>query len=140
MTATSGADRPTPREQIADVLATHVIVSLSGVVVRCSCGWDSTSRIIDGLARVSENRAHLADALLPVVERAKAEAAAEALEEAADELDTRAVELWSAYKGAPPTDPRRASPHTEGESDGWENAGTHVRNLAVALRSQGGGR
>lgn len=76
-----------------------------------------------------------AAALLPTVDALIREGAAKALEQAADDLDTRAVELWRVYKSGPPTDPRRANTHTEGESDGWENAGTAVRARAAALRA-----
>ena len=75
--------------------------------------------------------------VLAVVVQAAIDAAVTAeLEAAAEELDDRAMELWRAYKSASPNDPRRASPHTEGESDGWENAGNALR-ARVAARNGG---
>ena len=61
---------------------------------------------------------------------------ADEMDAAADALDTEAVELWRLYTSAPPSDSRRADPLTEGQSDGWENAATAVRDRAAALRSQ----
>ncbi len=106
---------------------------LSGGDARTQLAEVLHERLPDSMSRAECNA--LLDALLPVVARIADERAAEALEQAADALDTRAVELWNAYKSAPPTDPRRASPHTEGESDGWENAGTAVRARAASLRA-----
>jgi hypothetical protein len=77
-----------------------------------------------------------AEALMPTVEAYVREQRAQELDAAAEALDTRAAQLWSAYKGASPADPRRASPYTEGESDGWENAGTALRDRAAALRAE----
>lgn len=88
---------------------------------------------LDQFEAARDSARQYADALLPVVADLIREGQAEALEMAADALDTRAVELWNAYKSGPPSDPRRANPHTEGESDGWEIAATYVRARAAAL-------
>lgn len=126
MTAASGADQPTLRDQLLDELSSWFHANVCPHIDDESDTWGG------------ETCDDYAVALLPLIEadreRAKAEGGADALEQAADVLDTRAVQLWSAYKSASPDDPRRANPHTEGESDGWENAATHVRARAAALR------
>lgn len=70
-----------------------------------------------------------AEILLPVVRQI----VAEELRAAAGELDTHSDELWRAYKSGPVSDPRRANLHTEGESEGWENAATLLHARADTL-------
>jgi hypothetical protein len=75
------------------------------------------------------------DALLPVIRELRAEAAAEALETAADELDATSQVLWDEYKGGDPSGPHRASTYTEGTVSGFDAAEQRLRVRAAALRT-----
>lgn len=72
------------RDQLAETLTAHEQMRGSlkdGLAVRCSCGWIQRGVYTD--ESTAAHRRHVADALLPVVERIANEWAAEALELAA---------------------------------------------------------
>lgn len=72
------------RAQLADALAVHRLTTPR----QCLCGWRDTD---DWPDTEDAHARHVAAALLPVVDRIADERAAEALEQAADDLGNPAV-------------------------------------------------